>query len=68
MEYNPSEVAWLPGDILLTVSGGHTEMCYTGGVVGEGGVTMGAHTDDAPLDEQVSINSSPTCPSFYEYL
>lgn len=67
-EYNPREIAWAPGDILLTVSGEHTEMCYTGGAVGEGGITMGAHTDGVPLSEQVSINISPTSASYYEYL
>lgn len=67
-EYNPREIAWAPGDILLTVSGEHTEMCYTGGAVGKGGITMGAHTDSVPLSEQVSINISPTPASYYEYL
>lgn len=43
-----------PGDIGL--SSGHTEMCYIGG---EGnGVFMGAHTDNALLENQVSIGSS----------
>lgn len=45
---------YLPGDI--GISPEHTEMCYKGG---QGkGVFMGAHTDNAPLDGQVSIGSS----------
>lgn len=67
-EYNPSKVAWIPGDILLTVSGGHTEMCYKGGAIGDGGITMGGHTDGVPLNDQVSINTTPTHPTYYEYL
>lgn len=42
-----------PGDIGLSDS--HTEMCYTGGQ--GSGVFMGAHTDEAPLADQVSINN-----------
>jgi hypothetical protein len=45
---------YLPGDIGLSVS--HTEMCYKGGK-GKG-VFMGAHTDNAPLEYQVSIGST----------
>lgn len=41
------------GDIGL--SDGHTEMCHTGGQ--GSGVFMGAHTDDAPLADQVSISN-----------
>lgn len=44
----------LAGDIGL--SSGHTEMCYKGGT-GKA-VFMGAHTDNAPLANQVSIGSS----------
>lgn len=42
---------YLPGDIGL--SSGHTEMCYEGGF--GSGIFMGAHTDNAPLADQVSI-------------
>lgn len=59
-------VAWLPGDILL--NSGHTEMCYQGGEAGQGGITMGAHTDGVPLSEQVSINNYTTSPSYYTSL
>lgn len=45
---------YLPGDIGLNPE--HTEICYKGGV-GKG-VFMGAHTDNAPLEYQVSIGSS----------
>ena len=47
--------AWKPGDILIR--SGHTEMVYNGRV------TMGAHADDRPLQDQVSIcdyNSKPS--------
>lgn len=50
----PPTGEYLPGDIGL--SSGHTEMCYRGGQ-GQG-VFMGAHTDNAPLANQVSIGSS----------
>lgn len=45
---------YLAGDIGL--SNGHTEMCYRGG--SGKGIFMGAHTDNAPLSNQVSIGSS----------
>lgn len=51
---------YLPGDIGL--SSGHTEMCYKGGQ-GQG-VFMGAHTDNAPLANQVSIGSSTGNPDY----
>lgn len=44
----------LPGDI--GVSDSHTEMCYKQGT--GSAVFMGAHTDNAPLANQVSIGSS----------
>ena len=44
----------LPGDI--GVSDTHTEMCYKQGT--GSAVFMGAHTDNAPLSNQVSIGSS----------
>ena len=47
---------WNAGDILWR--SGHTEMVYSGGV-GEG-VTMGAHSANMALANQVSINSSST--------
>jgi hypothetical protein len=50
----------LPGDIGL--SSGHTEMCYKGGT-GKA-VFMGAHTDNAPLANQVSIGSSGGNPNY----
>lgn len=45
---------WKPGDICLNPDS-HVEMVYSGGM--GSGVTMGAHTDNAPLPDQVSINS-----------
>lgn len=45
---------YLAGDIGL--SSGHTEMCYQGG--NGKGIFMGAHTNNAPLANQVSIGSS----------
>lgn len=56
----PSTGEYLPGDIGL--SSGHTEMCYRGGQ-GQG-VFMGAHTDNAPLANQVSIGSSGGNPDY----
>lgn len=49
---------WMPGDVLWKT--GHTEVVY------EGRVTMGAHTDGIAFADQVSINSKPTSPSYYE--
>lgn len=62
-----------PGDIGLSAS--HTEMCYKGGVAGVSAIFMGAHTDNAPLANQVSIGSSggnpdyanPNFTSFWRY-
>lgn len=51
---------WLPGDIGLSSS--HTEMVYKGG--DGGGVCMGAHTSNAPLQYQVSIGSSAGDPNY----
>lgn len=45
---------YLAGDIGL--SSYHTEMCYKGGT--GGGYFMGAHTDNAPLPDQVSIDEN----------
>lgn len=47
---------WVAGDILWR--SGHTEMVYQGGIAQ--GYTMGAHTDEFPLAEQVSIYTSPS--------
>ena len=47
---------WKRGDILWR--SGHTEMVYSGGM-GQG-VTMGAHTSNTSLANQVSINNTPT--------
>lgn len=58
-EVNASGVI-LPGDIGLSSS--HTEMCYKGGK-GKA-VFMGAHTDNAPLANQVSIGSSGGNPNY----
>lgn len=51
---------YLPGDVGLV--SGHTEMCYRGGA--GRGVFMGAHTDNAPLANQVSIGSSGGNPDY----
>lgn len=51
---------YLAGDIGL--SSGHTEMCYRGG--SGKGVFMGAHTDNAPLANQISIGSSGGNPGY----
>lgn len=50
---SPLNEQWLPGDIMWRQ--GHTEMVYEGHV-GEGR-TMGAHTANTSLPNQVSINS-----------
>lgn len=49
----PVTGVWKPGDVLLRST--HTEMVYTGGT--GSGVTMGAHTSNRPLADQVSINT-----------
>ena len=62
-----------PGDIGLSQT--HTEMCFKGGVAGVSAIFMGAHTDNAPLANQVSIGSSggnpdyanPNFTSFWRY-
>lgn len=66
-EHYSSSVAWIPGDILVVNSATiqHTEMVYTGGEAGQGGITMGAHTDQAPLADQVSINDFVTQSDYY---
>lgn len=47
---------WKQGDILWR--SGHTEMVYSGGI-GQG-ITMGAHSSNYSLPNQVSINSNPS--------
>ena len=58
-------VPWQAGDILWRQ--GHTEMVYEP-APGGGGRTMGAHTDEVPLADQVSINNYVTSPGTYTYL
>ena len=62
--YDPTTTEWLPGDIVhvRNSSRQHTEMVY------QGYVTMGAHTSNRPLADQVSINTSPSDPSSYQNL
>lgn len=55
---------WQAGDILWR--SGHTEMVYTGGT--GRGVTMGAHTSNTSLANQVSINSSQSTASSWTKL
>lgn len=47
---------YMAGDIGWNL--GHTEMCYSGGI--GSGRFMGAHTDNLPLAEQVSISTFTT--------
>lgn len=55
---------YLAGDIGLSTS--HTEMCYQGG--SGSGIFMGAHTDNRPLAEQVSIgNYTRSFPRLFRY-
>lgn len=56
--------AWVAGDVLWR--SGHTEMVYSGGT-GQG-VTMGAHSPNRPLADQVSINSSTSSASSWTSL
>lgn len=48
-QYDP-DIEWLPGDILLRT--GHTEMAF------DRTRTMGAHTANTELEQQVSINAN----------
>lgn len=50
-DYDAQSVAWEPGDIVWRK--GHTEMVY------DDHITMGAHTANAPLADQVSIRTKP---------
>lgn len=50
-DYDAQSVEWEPGDIVWRK--GHTEMVYNDHI------TMGAHTANAPLADQVSIRSKP---------
>lgn len=56
---------WKPMDILLN-PGVHTELVYQGG--NGQGITMGAHTDAVPLDDQVSINTYTSSSSVWSEL
>lgn len=60
----PSNVEWLPGDILVvnTATRQHTEMVY------QEYKTMGAHSANYALADQVSINTSDALPASYEHL
>lgn len=59
-EININE-AWRAGDVVLR--SGHTEMVYQGAGIGNGGITMGAHSGRYPLPDQVSINNHVSKPS-----
>lgn len=63
-EHYDSNIPWLPGDILVINSTRqHTEMVYK--AESSGGVTMGAHSSQVPLADQVSINDYVTSPDYY---
>lgn len=55
---------WVAGDIVWR--SGHCEMVYSGGV-GQG-VTMGAHSANLPLEDQVSINDHVSTSANFTYL
>ena len=55
---------WVAGDIVWR--DGHCEMVYSGST--GYGITMGAHSSNLPLADQVSINSNPSYASSYTYL
>lgn len=62
--YDSSQVAWLPGDIVvfkgdISQGTGHTEMVY------DGYRTMGAHNSHLDLPDQVSINNYNSSPSTF---
>ena len=63
--YRSTEVTWQAGDILVinTSQRQHTEMCYQPAEAG--GITMGAHSANRPLAQQVSINDYVTQPDYY---
>lgn len=48
---------WQAGDICVAYEGEHTEMVYEGSDYPGQGITMGAHTDNYALPNQVSINN-----------
>lgn len=58
-------VPWQAGDILVVrnATRQHTEMCYE--PADSGGITMGAHTANVPLAQQVSINNFVTGVDYY---
>lgn len=53
--YNPAVEAWQRGDVMAVI-GSHTEICYDP----DNYYCMGAHTDNRPLAEQVSISNYST--------
>lgn len=55
---------WKQGDIVWRET--HTEVVYEGGTAS--GITMGAHNDSLPLEQQVSINSYTSTASGYTKL
>lgn len=55
----PISDPWLDGDIVW--KSGHTEMVYDGA----NRITMGAHTSNTTLENQVSINSSPASSGYW---
>ena len=67
IEYDATAVPWVAGDIAWRPASGsaygHTEMVYE--VRDNEYYTMGAHSANKPLDEQVSIKTTPTQQSAY---
>lgn len=63
--FKTDAVPWQTGDILVVrnASRQHTEMCYE--PADTGGITMGAHTANVPLAQQVSINNFVTGVDYY---
>lgn len=72
-QLNIDTTEWKAGDIVLRILGeipntyGHIEMVYQGIGVG-GGRTMGAHTDEVPLADQVSIANYTADGTRYRHL
>lgn len=64
IEMDIATTTWMPGDIVWRT--GHCEMVYQ--TVGQTGITMGAHTDEVPLADQVSINDYVSPVSEYSEL
>lgn len=57
---------WVPGDVVWR--SGHTEMVYSAGATPGTGRTMGAHTAEVPLADQVSINNNDSSASSWSEL